>query len=91
MAYATCRWNQRFSSKGSHLIFGRIHLISVLQTGNNKRVPSIVSARPAPREIQTENVSLFNPSRRGSASCLYLASRQRSTFQPTLQDQTHHP
>lgn len=76
IAYATWRWNQRFSSRGKNLILGRSHLTTVRQTGSSMNSPSKLNTRPAPREIQTENWRPLRPASRGSDACLYLQSRQ---------------
>jgi hypothetical protein len=72
IAYASWRWNQRFSSKGIHRTLGRIHLIIVRQTGRRISIPSKLRTKPAPLEIQTEYISVFRGANRGSDSCLYL-------------------
>src|SRR5262245_51326154 len=71
-AYATCRWNHCDSSKGSHLNFGLTHLKRVLHIGSKIRVPSAASAKPAPRDIQTEKVSLLSGANRESVICFHL-------------------
>ena len=76
MAYATWRWNQRFSSKGRNLTFGRIHLIIVRHTGSRMRVPSIERTSPAPLDIHTENLRVFKGASWGVANCLYLKACQ---------------
>lgn len=70
--YAVCRWNHRFSSSGRNRIFGLSHVIRLRQTASMMRNPSIARTSPAPRELHTLNLSVFNKASFWFETCVYL-------------------
>jgi hypothetical protein len=55
-----------------NLIFGLTNLKRFLHIGNKITAASTDKHKPAPRDSQTENVSVFNPASLGSLSCFHL-------------------
>ena len=72
IAYATCLWNQIFSSSGRNLILGRMYRSRFRHMGNKISNTSKERTSPAPRDIQTENVSVFSPASSMLDSWRYL-------------------
>ncbi len=93
MAYATWRWNQRFSSRGRNRTFGRTALTIVRQTGRRMSVPSIARTRPAPLESQTDHFNVFSGANLTSWSCFHLhrLSALRATKEQELDEIAYHP
>lgn len=96
--YATCRWNHCDSSRGKNLSFGLMYLKIFLHIGNRIIDVSTDKTNPAPRDIQTENVSVFRPDSLGSSCCFFLSSCQhRSTnsrktpYHPRMNSPTWNP
>lgn len=60
MEYATCLWNQMFSSAGkSHVMRGRTTRMTFRNMGTRMRPPSKARTSPAPRDVQTDHVNPF--------------------------------
>ena len=70
--YAVCRWNHKFSSRGRNRIFGRRNRIRLRQTPSMMRNPSTMSTSPAPRELHTLYLRVFNKASLVSDTCEYL-------------------
>jgi len=79
--YAVCRWNQRFSSRGRNRIFGRRKRIKFRHTASIIRNPSRARTSPAPRELHTLYLSVFNSESFVLVTCVYLGvSRDQSSL-----------
>ena len=60
MEYATCRWNQMFSSAGNaHARRGRTTRMMFRSMGTKIKPPSKARTRPAPREVHTDHLRPF--------------------------------
>ena len=68
------------SSKGRNLTFGLTHRRMFLHMGSRMSVPSKDRTNPAPRDIHTENVSVFRPASFMFDSWRYLGGGERATF-----------